>query len=69
MKNNIPVIFTFAVEECAVEELADILEVIVSIMDFKGLSEADLNGLRMKKRDARGGFEKQINLIDVESDG
>lgn len=48
------------------EELADILEVLLAIMRYKGIEISDVEALRQKKKDERGGFEKQIKLIEVE---
>lgn len=48
-----------------VEELADILEVIYTICELKGIGIKDLEDIRMKKRVERGGFEKKIILDKV----
>lgn len=53
-------------EDHSVEELVDILEVIYSIAEFKGVSEAELNNLRDEKLKERGGFDKKYYLIYVE---
>ena len=44
------------------EELADILEVINAICDFKKINKQKLEELRREKRKERGGFEKRIIL-------
>lgn len=48
-----------------VEELADILEVIYTTCELKGIGIKDLEDIRMKKRVERGGFEEKIILDEV----
>lgn len=50
----------------AVEELADILELIHASLGAYGVDFEELEGIRQKKKEKRGGFEKAIYLIDVE---
>ena len=50
------------------EELADILEVIYKIAQLKGISKEDLEKIRIKKLEERGGFEKNLFLIDTSKD-
>lgn len=52
-------------EESNEEELADILEVINSICDFKNISKEDLERIKLKKKEERGGFEGRIILDEV----
>ena len=47
------------------EELADILEVISRIAQLKGISKEELEKIRIKKLQDRGGFEKNLFLIDA----
>ncbi len=47
------------------EELADILEVIYAICDFKHLDKADLGNLRREKLRKKGGFKNRIILDEV----
>ena len=47
------------------EELADILEVIYAIAQLKGISKEELEKIRIKKLQDRGGFEKNLFLIDT----
>ncbi len=47
------------------EELADILEVIYAIAQLKGISKEELEKIRIKKLQDRGGFEKKLFLIDT----
>ena len=48
------------------EELADILEVIYRIAQLRGISKEQLEGIRIKKVQERGGFEKNLFLIDTD---
>ena len=47
------------------EELADILEVIYRIAQLKGISKEELEKIRVKKLQDKGGFEKNLFLIDT----
>lgn len=47
------------------EELADILEVLHAICQAKGYTLEDLEALRAKKHDQRGGFQNRIYLESV----
>ncbi len=44
------------------EELADILEVIESILKYKNISLEEFAKTKQKKKDSRGGFDKKIFL-------
>lgn len=46
----------------AIEELADIMEVMVAILDFKKIDCGELERVRLEKREKRGGFEKRLIL-------
>lgn len=50
----------------SVEELADILEVIHRISKLKGTSTEKLEEIRKEKAQKRGGFEKNLFLVDTE---
>ena len=56
------------IEENAVEELADIMEVIQSIMRVKNISYEELKKVQLLKRERKGGFDDRVYLIDVEQD-
>ena len=45
------------------EELADILEVIDAICDFKKIDKEELQKIKLKKFNERGGFKNRIVLI------
>lgn len=49
------------------DELADLLEVIYTICEFKGLSREELNDLRHRKNEERGKFLSRIILDELES--
>ncbi|MER2106980.1 MAG: nucleoside triphosphate pyrophosphohydrolase [Solibacillus sp.] len=53
-------------EDDALEELADVLELIHAALNVYGKSYAELEAVRVKKKDKRGGFENGDYLIDVE---
>jgi predicted house-cleaning noncanonical NTP pyrophosphatase (MazG superfamily) len=44
------------------EELADVLEVAEAIIDAYGLDEVEIQSMRWKKREERGGFDKGYYL-------
>jgi len=50
----------------AVEELADILELIHASLGAYGLDFEELEAIRKEKKEKRGGFDKAIYLIEVE---
>ncbi len=47
------------------EELADILEVIYRIAKLRGISKEELENIRIKKLQERGGFEENLFLVDT----
>lgn len=54
--------------EEAVEELADILELMHAAVKIHGATIEQLEEVRRAKAEKRGGFEKRIFLIEVEDD-
>jgi predicted house-cleaning noncanonical NTP pyrophosphatase (MazG superfamily) len=52
----------------AIEELADLLELIHAALAHYGSSFEDLEKVRIEKAEKRGGFDEQIFLVDVEDD-
>jgi len=50
----------------ALEELADLLEVIHALADAHGESFQAVETIRKKKKEQRGGFEDKVFLINVE---
>ncbi|WP_203340228.1 nucleoside triphosphate pyrophosphohydrolase [Planococcus beijingensis] len=57
-----------ATNEEAVEELADILELLHAAVKIHGSSIEELEQVRQAKAEKRGGFDKRIFLIEVEDD-
>ncbi len=49
-------------EDESPEELADIMEVIYAIAEFKNISKEELEKLRQDKADKRGTFTKRVIL-------
>jgi predicted house-cleaning noncanonical NTP pyrophosphatase (MazG superfamily) len=52
--------------EEAVEELADLLEIIQALAKHHGSSIEEVESVRKEKAEKRGGFEEKIFLIEVE---
>lgn len=50
----------------AVEELADMLEVIHALAEANGVTVQELERIRVEKAEKRGGFKERIFLIEVE---
>lgn len=44
------------------EELADILEVIYAICEFRGIGKSEIENIRQEKFEKRGGFKDKIIL-------
>ena len=51
-----------------IEELADLLEVVHAAAEARGYTLDQLEAVRAKKAEERGGFEKRILLINITSD-
>ncbi|MGG0668320.1 nucleoside triphosphate pyrophosphohydrolase [Sporosarcina koreensis] len=54
--------------EDAIEELADLLELIHAAVVTHGSSFDELEKVRLQKAEKRGGFDERIFLIDVEDE-
>lgn len=48
-----------------IEELADLMEVIYALSEAKGISVTELEKIRVKKSQERGGFSEKILLKEV----
>ena len=48
-----------------VEELADVLEVMYAILEYKKVSTSDLEKIRENKKEKRGGFSEKIFLVET----
>ena len=49
----------------SIDELADLLEVVYSVAKARGWSVEELENVRIKKAEKRGGFEDRIYLKEV----
>jgi len=49
-------------EDESIEEMADVLEVIEAIIDFKNFNKAELKKVKENKVEKRGAFKKKIIL-------
>ncbi|WP_026675357.1 nucleoside triphosphate pyrophosphohydrolase [Alkalihalobacterium bogoriense] len=49
-----------------VEEMADLLEVMYSLAKLRGVDPPEIEEVRKRKLDERGGFEERLLLVDVE---
>ncbi|QBP42691.1 nucleoside triphosphate pyrophosphohydrolase [Paenisporosarcina antarctica] len=54
--------------EEAIEELADLLELIYAVLPLHGTTIEELEEVRVKKLEKRGGFDNGYYLIEVEDD-
>lgn len=52
----------------AVEELADLLEIIQALAEYHGSSIEEVEEVRKLKAEKRGGFKDKIFLIEVEDE-
>lgn len=52
----------------AVEELADIVELVHAALHVYGVTFDELEQVRVQKKEKRGGFSEGIFLIEVEDD-
>lgn len=50
----------------AIEEMADVLELLHAALKVYDADFAELEAVRVKKKEKRGGFDKGLYLIDVE---
>ncbi len=50
-----------------VEELVDIIEVIYRIAELREISLNDLESIRIRKREERGAFSKNLFLVEAEN--
>ena len=56
------------VEDNSIEELADVFEVIESIIKIKNINIEEVRKYQQIKKEKNGGFDKKIYLINVEQD-
>ena len=50
------------------EELADLMEVVYAIAKTKNINLEEVERIRLKKREKRGGFEQKLYLEGVENE-
>jgi predicted house-cleaning noncanonical NTP pyrophosphatase (MazG superfamily) len=55
-------------DEDAIEELADVLEIIHALAEYHGASFEKVEEVRKQKAEKRGGFKEKIFLIEVEDE-
>ncbi|SIR23863.1 nucleoside triphosphate pyrophosphohydrolase [Priestia flexa] len=53
-------------EHEAVEELADLLEVVYALAALNGATPQQLEHVRQQKADEKGGFNERVFLVEVE---
>jgi predicted house-cleaning noncanonical NTP pyrophosphatase (MazG superfamily) len=53
-------------DEAAIEELADVLEIIHALAEYHGASIEKVEKVRAQKAEERGGFKEKIFLMEVE---
>ena len=49
------------------EELADLIEVIYRIVELRGITLEELEKMRVEKKGIRGGFTKNLYLVETSS--
>jgi predicted house-cleaning noncanonical NTP pyrophosphatase (MazG superfamily) len=54
------------IESGAIEEIADILEVLRAIAKMKGCDWDDVERICLEKREERGGFDQRVLLVQTE---
>ena len=55
-------------ESPCIEELADVLEVICRVAELRGYSCEELEEVRRKKREERGGFAENLVLVAADEE-
>ncbi|WP_371683865.1 phosphoribosyl-ATP pyrophosphohydrolase [Rummeliibacillus sp. TYF005] len=56
------------VQKDAIEELADVLELVHAALDIYNVSYQELEQVRLAKKEKRGGFSEGIYLVEVEDE-
>ena len=52
-------------EDGSVEELADLVEVVYALLDYKGISKEEFKKIRIAKVEERGAFKNRLLLREV----
>ena len=55
-------------DESAIEELADLLEIVYALSKIHGADFNKVEEVRQQKAKKRGGFDERVFLIEVEDD-
>ena len=50
------------------EEMADVMEVIYAMLEYRGVSMDDVEKVRIEKRNRKGAFKDKVFLKDVEEE-
>lgn len=50
----------------SVEEMADVMEVIYAMLDYRGMKMEDVEKVRIEKRNRKGAFKNKVFLKTVE---
>ena len=50
----------------SVEEMADVMEVIYAMLDYRGMKMDDVEKVRIEKRNRKGAFKNKVFLKTVE---
>lgn len=53
-------------EDYNIEEMADVMEVILAMLEFRGITMEEVEKVRIQKKNRKGGFKNKIYLKDVE---
>lgn len=63
LENKLIEVLKEYLESKELEELADLMEIIFRIAELRGFSKDELEALRLKKKEEKGGFEKNLVLL------
>ena len=55
-------------KENVTEEMADVMEVIYAMLEYRGVSMDDVEKVRIEKRNRKGAFKDKVFLKDVEEE-
>lgn len=54
------------IDDHSIEEMADVMEVIYTLLENRNISMDDVEKVRLEKRKKNGAFEKRLGLIEIE---
>lgn len=55
-------------EDYSIEEMADVMEVIYAILEYRETTMQDVEKVRLEKRNKKGAFKERVFLKDVEEE-